>query len=334
MKALLIAGGFGTRMRPLTHTRPKHLLPIANKPHIDHVLDRLQRHGIRQCVLLTSYLADAFAGTVASAKERGFEVEVAHEETPLGTAGALKNAEALIGDGTFLALNGDVLTDADLTELIAFHRSRGAEGTILLTPVEDPTQFGVVPTDGEGRVEAFIEKPSPGAAPTNMINAGVYVLEPSVLRRIPAGEEYSAERALFPELVAEQTLYAFPTEAYWLDVGTPEKYRLANMDALAGRYVVEEVSLRAEGDNVIGGGAKVDPSATVVSSAVGAGSSIGPDAKIESSVLLPAVRIEAGATVIDSILGEGVRVRAGARVEAATVADAEDIGTDRIEVDR
>src|SRR5688572_2166811 len=163
MKALLIAGGFGTRMRPLTFTRPKHLLPIANRPHIDHVFDKLQRHGIDEAVLLTSYLAEAFADTVAAARDRGFRVEVAHEETPLGTAGALKNAAHLLGEGPFLALNGDVLTDADLSALVEFHRAKGAEGTILLTPVEDPSQFGVVPTDADGRVQAFIEKPEPGA---------------------------------------------------------------------------------------------------------------------------------------------------------------------------
>src|SRR5688500_12526261 len=126
MKALLIAGGFGTRMRPLTYTRPKHLLPIANRPHIDHVFDKLQRHGINGCVLLTSYLADAFAGTVRAAEERGITVEVAHEETPLGTAGALRNAADLLGSDPFLALNGDVLTDADLGQLIEFHRERKA----------------------------------------------------------------------------------------------------------------------------------------------------------------------------------------------------------------
>jgi mannose-1-phosphate guanylyltransferase len=328
MKALLIAGGFGTRMRPLTFTRPKHLLPIANKPHIDHVLDRLQRHGVDECVLLTSYLAEAFADTVLSARERGFTVEVAHEETPLGTAGALKNAAELIGSETFFALNGDVLTDADLTELLSFHRERGAEGTILLTPVEDPTQFGVVPTTEEGTVEAFIEKPAPGEAPTNMINAGVYVLEPSVLDRIPAGEEYSAERQLFPGLVEDRVLFAFPTDAYWLDVGTPEKYLQANMDALHGRYVVDEISLRAEGNSVVGDGSEVDGSATISSSAVGAGARIEPDAKIEGSVLLPGVRVGSGAIVIDSILGAGVTIQPGARVEGATIADDEKIGRD------
>ncbi|HWL65316.1 MAG TPA: nucleotidyltransferase family protein, partial [Actinomycetota bacterium] len=208
MKALLIAGGFGTRMRPLTYTRPKHLLPVANRPHIQHVFDLLQRFEINECVLLTSYLAEAFEETVRTAGERGMTLEVAHEEVPLGTAGALKNAQDLIGDGTFLALNGDILTDADLGELIDFHRVSKAEATILLTPVDDPSQFGVVPTDDAGRVTAFIEKPAREEAPTNMINAGVYVIEPSVLDRIPTGRESSAERELFPSLVEDGVLFA------------------------------------------------------------------------------------------------------------------------------
>lgn len=325
MKALLIAGGFGTRMRPLTYTRPKHLLPIANKPHIDHVFDHLQRHGINECVLLTSYLAEAFEETVRSAKERDVLVEVAHEETPLGTAGALKNAAELVGGDTFLALNGDVLTEVDLTALVTFHRERGAAGTILLTPVEDPTQFGVVPTDAEGRVEAFIEKPAPGEAPTNLINAGVYVLEPAILDLIPSNEEHSAERQLFPRLVEQGSLYAWPTDTYWLDVGTPEKYLKANLDALEGTFVVDGISLQVEGSNVLGEGAEVDPSARVSKSCVGAGASIGVAATVDSSVLLPDVTIGEGASVIGSLLGERVRVEAGAQVQGATVGDDETI---------
>ena len=188
MKALLLAGGFGTRLRPLTFTRPKHLLPIANKPHVEHVFDLLIRHGIDEMVLLTSYLADAFSEVIASARDRGLHVEVTHEPEPLDTAGAIKNAETLIGGQTFFVFNGDVLTDVDLTRVLDFHRSREARATIVLTPVPDPSAYGVVPTDERGRVLGFIEKPPPGEAPTNLINAGIYVFEPSVLERIPAGE--------------------------------------------------------------------------------------------------------------------------------------------------
>jgi NDP-sugar pyrophosphorylase family protein len=325
MKALLIAGGFGTRMRPLTFTRPKHLLPIANRPHIDHVFDKLQRYGIDECVLLTSYLAGSFEATVRTARERGITVEVAHEETPLGTAGALKNAAHLLDGETFLALNGDVLTDADLGGLVQFHRDRGAEATILLTPVEDPTQFGVVPTDRQGRVEAFIEKPPAGEAPTNMINAGVYVLESSVLDRIPEGRECSAERELFPALVEAGVMYAWPTDAYWLDVGTPGKYLQANLDTLKGMFVADEISLHAEGSNVIGDGCDLDASSVVSMACVGPGCSIAAGARVSDSVLLPDVAVGEGAIVTGSILGEGVVVAAGAQVDDATIGDGEKV---------
>lgn len=320
MKALLLAGGFGTRLRPLTLTRPKHLLPIANRPHIDHVFDLLLRHGIGEVILTTSYLAGAFAATVEAAGRRGLTVEVTYEEVPLGTAGALKHAEAEVADDTFLAFNGDILTDVDLGSVVSFHRAKEAEATILLTPVEDPSAFGVVPTDENGRVTGFIEKPPRGEAPTNLINAGIYVLEPSVLARIPKGRESSVERALFPELVADGAgLFAMSTDAYWMDVGTPEKYLKANIDAIEGRFATA-------------GGVAIDPTADVAegaevaSSCVGGGCVIEPGARVEGSVLLPNVRLGSGAVVKDSIIGEGCRVTAGAEVVGETTADGANIG--------
>lgn len=317
MKALLLAGGFGTRLRPLTHTRPKHLLPIANRPHIEHVLDLLVSHGVGDVILTTSYLAEAFRSTVDDARERGINVDVVHEEVPLGTAGALKNAEAAIGDETFLVFNGDILTDVDLGGLVAFHRGRAAAGTILLTPVEDPSAFGVVPTRDDGLVTGFIEKPPPGEAVTNLINAGVYVLEPLVLDRIPEGRESSVERALFPELVAADAgLYASPSEAYWTDVGTPDKYRQANLDALSGR-------VRLRGGTGVAEGAWVDDHAYVSDACIGTGCRVEAGARVAGSVLLPRVTVGRDALVSGSILGEGVVVSPGAEVVERTIGDGE-----------
>lgn len=325
MKALLIAGGFGTRLRPLTLTRPKHLLPIANRPHLHHVFDLLQRHGIDEVVLLTSYLAENFETSIDHAKERGMVVEVAHEEEPLGTAGALKNAQQLIGDETFFAFNGDVLTDMDLSNVLEFHRDRGAEATIVLTPVDDPSAFGVVPTDPDGRVLGFIEKPPPGEAPTNLINAGVYIFEPTILDRIPEGVEYSAERALFPGLVEEgAALFATGVEAFWADIGTPEKYRQANMDALAGRFETDAVTGSSD-DSVIAQDTRCADGVRVSSSCIGPGCELGPGCSIEGSVLLPGVTVGAGAVVRDSILGEDVTVADGADVSGVTAGDGETI---------
>jgi mannose-1-phosphate guanylyltransferase len=319
MKALLLTGGFGTRLRPLTYTRPKHLLPIANRPHIEHVLELLGRHGIDEVVLTTSYLADAFGSTIAAARARGLTLRVTHEPDPLGTAGAIKNAEPMLAGGPFVVFNGDILTDADLTEIIEWHRSRGAEATILLTPVDDPSAYGVVPTEADGRVLGFIEKPPRREAPTNLINAGIYVFEQSVLERVPAGREWSAETQLFPGLVSEGArLFALGSDAYWMDIGTPQKYLQANLDALSGRYGGNG----AGGDMVLADrDARVSEAARIVSACVGAGATVEGGATVESSVLLPGAVVRSGATVVRSIIGEGATVAPGVRVTDRTVAD-------------
>lgn len=330
MKALLIAGGLGTRLRPLTYTRPKHLLPIANRPHIEHVLDLLARHEVTDVVLLTSYLASAFDGVIERARTRGIVVEVTHETEPLGTAGALKNAAHLVGDETFFAFNGDVLTDVDLSALLAFHRTSGGRGTILLTPVDDPSAFGVVPTDDNGRVTGFVEKPPREEATTNEINAGVYVLEPSVLDSIPSGQVVSIEREVFPPLAEEGSLYARATDAYWMDIGTPAKYLQANLDALAGRFVTDAVGRPGMDVAVVGPSARIDDAARVSSACIGEGCVVEADAVIHHSVLLDRVTVAAGASVTGTVLGEGVRVGPRTVVDGRTVGDDEII--DRSEV--
>ncbi|MGH2748889.1 MAG: sugar phosphate nucleotidyltransferase [Actinomycetota bacterium] len=322
MKALILAGGLGTRLRPLTYTRPKHILPIANRPHIEHVFDLLKRHDVAEVVLLTSYLPDAFGTTLERAEQRGIGVEVALEPEPLGTAGALKNAEGSIGDGTFLAFNGDVLTDVDLGQVVEFHRARGAVATIVLTPVDDPSAYGVVPTAADGRVLGFIEKPAREDAPTNLINAGVYVFEPAVLDHIPVGRVSSAERELFPALVADGApVYALGTDAYWMDIGTPQKYLQANLDALAGRFVTDAVGTLGGNRIVVGEDAEIASDARVFSACVGAGARIEAGCEVAESVLLPMATVGAGAVVRASILGEGARVGPGVHVLDDTIAD-------------
>ena len=340
MRALILAGGLGTRLRPLTHTRPKHLLPIANRPHIEHVLHLLRRHGIDEVVLTTSYMADAFDQTVSKAREEGLTLEVTHEVAPLGTAGAIRHAASSLGDETFVAFNGDVLTDVDLGRVLDFHVDRGAKATVLLTPVDDPSAYGVVPTDENGLVRGFIEKPPPGEAPTNLINAGVYVMEPEILKRIPEGTVWSSEHSLFPELVEAEELYAVGSDAYWMDIGTPQKYLQANMDAVEGRYESDllpvspeqrQAAIDAQPDVphlwsfIAADRADVAPSARFASAVVGRGARIGEDASIFSSVLLPDVEVGRGATIRNSVLGESVSVGAGVVVENATLADGETV---------
>ena len=196
---MVLVGGEGTRLRPLTLTTPKQMLPVGGRPMIERVLGHLARHGIDEVVLSLGYRPDAFLDAYPDGRCAGVELIYAVEATPLDTAGAIRFAARFAGiDETFVVVNGDVLTGARRDGLVAFHRERGAEATMALTPVEDPSAFGVVPTDEEGRVMAFIEKPPPGEAPTNLINAGTYVLEPSVLARIPEGRRVSIERETFP----------------------------------------------------------------------------------------------------------------------------------------
>ena len=322
MKALILAGGQGTRLRPLTLTRPKHLLPIANQAHIDHVFDLFLTHGVNEAVLLTSYLAEHFKAVVPGAADRGLALEVVRETTPLDTAGALKNAGSSVTDGTFLAVNGDVLTRLDLRRLVDWHVQRGALATIALTPVDDPSAYGVVVTEKDGRVTSFIEKPPAGTSPTNLINAGAYVLEPELLDWIPAGEPYSAERALFPALVAAKApVYATGSDAYWMDIGTPPKLLEANRDALNGRFLTRAVAEPGPEAVAVAPDVRIEEGARVVRSCIGRGSALAEGAKVVGSVLLPGVEVGRGARVSGSILGEGVVVEPGAQVIDSTVAD-------------
>jgi mannose-1-phosphate guanylyltransferase len=320
MKALILAGGYGTRLRPLTFTRPKHMLPIANRPHIDHVFDLLLRHGINEAVLLTSYLSEAFDDAISTAAARGLRVETTFEKEPLGTAGAFKNAEDFVGEEAFVAFNGDVLTDLDLSAVLDWHREREAEATIVLHAVEDPSAYGVVPTDETGRVLGFVEKPPRGEAPTNLINAGIYIFEPSILDRIPVQQAWSAERQLFPQLVEEGArLYAQGTDAYWMDIGTPEKYVQANLDALLGSYRVPGLSVE-DGAVLKGADVSINTSASVKACCLGDGCRV-EDAIVEESVLLEGARVGSKAVVRRSVLGAGVSVTPGTEVIEKAVAD-------------
>ena len=236
MDAVVLVGGEGTRLRPLTYEIPKQMLPVVERPMIAHVVEWLARHGVDRAVLSLGYRADAFVEAFPDDTLAGVALEYVVEPEPLDTAGAVGFAAEKAGvSDTFLVLNGDVLTELDASGLVEFHRSRPADASIALTPVPDPSNFGVVPTDEAGRVTAFIEKPPEGKAPTNLINAGVYVLETSVLERIPPGRRVSIERETFPALVAAGGLYALASDAYWLDTGRPHQYLQAQLDILEGR---------------------------------------------------------------------------------------------------
>jgi NDP-sugar pyrophosphorylase family protein len=307
VKAIVLAGGEGTRLRPLTWTTPKPLLPIVNRPFLEHQLSWLAGHGVTEVVLSLGYRSDAFAGRSFS----DLPLQVAAEPAPLGTAGAIRFAAEAGGvTSRFLVCNGDILTDLDVSALVRFHEEREAEATIALTRVDDPSAFGVVPTDDQGRVLRFVEKPPPGEAPTDWINAGTYVLEPSVLDDIPSGRAVSIERETFPGLLARGGgLFALPSGAYWLDIGTPAKYLEANADRLE----------RSGGASLIGPGATVAPGAAVDGSVLGAGAVVEAGAKVLRSVHSDGAHGGAGAEVTDSVIAAGAHVAAGAAVSGVTI---------------
>ncbi len=313
MRALILAGGEGTRLRPLTYTTPKSLLPICNRPFLEHQLRLMRDHGITDALLLTGYLADSFEPFAARMREEGIALEVVREERPLGTAGAVRNVIDRL-DGTTIVFNGDVLTDLDLTALLASHRERAATATLTLTPVEDAGPYGLVPLGDDGRVEAFLEKPAPAIAREGgLINAGTYVLEPRAIADVPPGEMWSFERQVFPSLVARgEAVYGFISEAYWIDIGTPERYLQAHWDVLAGRSAATPVGERM-GDVLLGQGA--DAGGSEGPAVLGPRARAEPGAHLKRAVLLEGALVERHGVVRDAVVGPGVTIAAGGRCE-------------------
>ena len=349
MKAVVLVGGEGTRLRPLTYATPKPLLPIANRAFLDRQLEWLAAHGVDEVVLSLGYLPDAFeahfAARPAPTPRSGTEpmaIRFAVEDEPLGTAGAIRFAAVPI-DERVIVCNGDILTTLDLGALVRFHDERGAEATIHLTEVDDPSAFGVVPTRADGEVVAFVEKPAPGKAPTSWINAGTYVLEPSVLERIPPRLNLSVERETFPRMLQEpRRLYAVQSDAYWIDIGTPEQYLRAHHDVLGGAlggtpfgaarehapgvWVEGEAEIHPdaslEAPVLIGDGATVEAGARLHASSIDAGARVGGDARVLRSVLHQGATVGRDAEVADSVIGAGASVGDAARVGARSLVGA------------
>src|SRR3954447_6487227 len=318
MQALVLAGGEGTRLRPLTLTTPKPVLPLAGRPFLSFMIDWVHRHGVEEAILSLGFLSEAVHAVLGDIQS-GMRLRYVHEDEPLGTAGPVRLAadEGILAD-RFLVLNGDVLTDMDLTAEVAQHERTGAAATLALIEVEDVTSYGVVPTDDSGKVLEFREK-SPGPAPTNRINAGAYVLERSVADLIPAGRAVSFEREVFPQMVGDG-LYGWHADSYWIDIGTPERYLEATWDLLAGRVA----STLPERDQT--GSLLYEPSVTMGAhigpqSVLGPHCSVGADAAIERSVLYDRVVVGSDAVLRDSIIGAGARVGRGVRMQDAVVGD-------------
>jgi mannose-1-phosphate guanylyltransferase len=336
MQAVILVGGLGTRLRPITFDVPKALVPLRNRPFMGYMLDFLRNGGLDGAVLSLGYLPTPIQEYLAGFDLDEFSVDYAVEDRALGTAGGIKNAARFLREeGSVVAVNGDVLAGTDLRSLIEIHREKGALATITLTSVEDPTAYGLVEVDHDMVVRRFIEKPAADEVTTNLVNAGIYVLEPEVLEMIPPGREVSIEREIFPELQAMGRLRAHVSSSYWRDIGTPRSYLAACHDVLSGavgapregfEYCEVDRSV-GKGKNVkllppvsVAAGCEVESRATIGGrSALGRGCRVGEGAVVEGSILLEGAEVEAGAVVRGSIIGKGARVGQDAIVRGLSV---------------
>ncbi len=346
MKAVVMAGGQGTRLRPLTSNQPKPMVPVVNKPTMQHILELLQRHGINEVVVTLAFLPRLIRNYFGDGSTFGMHIDYTTEETPAGTAGSIRLAKDLLTD-TFLVISGDALTDFDLSRIIAFHKEREALVTIALTCVENPLEFGVVIVDDEGRVQRFLEKPGWGQVFSDTVNTGIYVLEPEIFDHIPEGQPYDFSHELFPKLFEmKKPLYGVVCEGYWQDIGSLEQYLQANRDALDGKVRINPPGVRlrgniwvgkdvtvdslddVEGPAVIGDNVRLEPGAKILShTVIGNNSVIRRGAQIGDSVLAENTYVASGAVVSGAILGTAVEVHENAHVaDGAVIGDRSVIG--------
>ena len=330
MRALILAGGRATRLYPLSATTPKALTPLLGRPFLEHVLAWLARHAIRDVTLLLGHLAEPIAAHFGDGSAFGVRLAYLVEGQPLGSGGAIKQLEATLTE-PFLVLNGDIFTDLDLGALVRAHQAAGAELTISLTAVDDPSAYGVVALDGDGWAERFVEKPPREQAPSNLINAGAWLFEPSALGRIVAGRFSMVEQELFPEMAGAHRLYGYRSDAYWIDAGTPARYLQLHHDLLNGRAAAAlPLGERAGWPGLVVGEAHatdgpppwLHATATLQGPVtLGAGNRIGAGARVAGPAALGANAVlQDGASVSDSVLWEGCRLGPGAAVSGSVLA--------------
>jgi mannose-1-phosphate guanylyltransferase len=318
MRAVILAGGEGTRLRPLTLALPKPVVPVVDRPFLRYQLDLLSQVGVEEVVFSIAYQPDRVRAVFGDGAALGKRIRYAVEETPLGTGGAVKNAEPWLDDTT-IVFNGDVLTDVDLPAVVDLHRRTRSAATLVLAPVPNPAAYGLVETDPDGRVRRFVEKPDPSQITTDTINAGIYVLDTTTLGLMPPAVNHSIERAFFPALLARgDRVVAHVHRGYWIDIGTPEKYLQVHRDILGGRFLVALDGRQQAGGHVhreamVDEGALLEPPFYIGPRCqVPAGARVGAGA-----VLTAGVSLAPGAHVADSVLWEGARVGRDARVQGA-----------------
>ncbi|TAM56594.1 hypothetical protein EPN52_13635 [bacterium] len=324
MRAVVMAGGEGTRLRPLTSTRPKPLTPVANKPVMHHIVDLLRNHGLTRIVATIHYLADEIESYFGDGTEYGVEMAYVVEDTPLGTAGAVKLGEEQLGGEPFVVISGDALTDLDLGAVIEQHRRWGSKATIVLQRVENPLEFGVVITDETSRITRFLEKPTWSEVFSDTINTGIYVLEPEVLGYMEPGRVYDFSKDIFPRMLAEGVpMYGFVTTDYWTDIGNLQQYRQANYDALAGKVRLQIPGAQIRPGVWVDEGSEIDPTARLHGPlAIGRNCTIAAEAVIEEYTAIgDATIVEEGANVHRAIVWDDVYIGKGARLTACTMCD-------------
>jgi NDP-sugar pyrophosphorylase family protein len=338
MKGLILAGGKGTRLRPLTINTPKPVVPVANAPFLLYQIDLMRSAGIHEIILSLSYQPRKIEDLLKDGSDYGVTIKYAVEGTPLGTGGAFKNAEEQI-DSSTVVFNGDILTGLDLNAVIAGHKKANAVATLVLTPVENPSAYGLVETDADGRVLRFIEKPGPGEVTCNTINAGVYVLEPSVLRYMPKGEPYSFERGLFPTLLENKELVlSYVLNGYWIDIGTPQKYLEVHHDILAGKFHSPRLSRNGntnastaafiDAKSIIDSDVTIRSGVRIENSVIGRNCKINESAQIIDSVIWPGTTIDADARISGAIVGKGCMIGPSAVLNPGTVLGDKSVLTD------
>ena len=323
--AVVLVGGKGTRLRPLTLATPKPMLPTAGVPFLTHLLSRIAEAGIDHVVLGTSYRAATFEAEFGDGSALGLQMEYVTEEEPLGTGGGIANVASTLRHDTVMVFNGDVLSGVDLRAMLAAHRERDADVTLYLVRVGDPRAFGSVPTDADGNVLAFLEKTED--PPTDQINAGCYIFKREVLERIPRGREVSVEREVFPALLAGGAkVCGFVDSGYWRDMGTPEDFVRGSADLVRG-IVASPVLAGRSGESLVHDEAAVAPGAVVIGgTVVGRGAQIGTGVRLDGAVIFDDARIEAGSVIERSIIGFGARIGPRTLIRDGVIADGADIG--------
>ncbi|HYB92841.1 MAG TPA: sugar phosphate nucleotidyltransferase, partial [archaeon] len=337
MKAVIMAGGEGTRLRPLTTTRPKPMVPVVNRPILEHVINLLKENGIDEVVITLQYIPEAVKNYFSDGSQLGMKITYSVEEKPLGTAGSVKKVEKNFKD-IFLVISGDIITDIKLKDAVKFHKKHGAAATIVLTRVLNPIEYGIVITDNDGKIEKFLEKPSWGEVFSDTINAGIYILEPEVLKYIKPDEPFDFGKQLFPLLLKEkEPLYGYVAEGYWCDIGNPQQYAEANRDALSGKLRVKipgkqigdkvwigektalEKGVEISGPVLIGDNCRIRTGARISESIIGNNTTVDTNTSVKRSVVWHNNFISSSADLAGCIICERCEVKSGATILENTI---------------